>query len=622
MNLFAADDASAPRGVTVEVIVAGLAFAVSTSLMTPVADAPQEPPSLALLVGWPLFALAGAVVLDRLPGATVGRVLVALALVPVPLMIRAAVLAGGQPDSQLVLDALGELSGAIAVGLVIALPLSMRPQACGRAALAGAVLAALGACGVAFHPAAWIVAIVGCGLVWGVVLRSARRGERMARRGVVWLLVVLALAGAVTAGAWSFLSTAVAAYVLAAVLATVALGVTRLRLAVDFRPMDEPVLDAAAMVGAVAAAAVIGLLVWLGARWAALPSPDTSAWFGAVVTLSTTVPAAFWIRRSALIRRYGNGVLAPADVAAITADLHAQTEPRDLLGKAARMVATASGSRDATIVLGADSPVVPDHWVLHPLVIGGDQVGALVVEPTDAEGPELRQQQVVEQLLPTVALVARAVGLAVEAEHARRDVTRERDSERARMLGDLHDGLGPVLAGMSMRVQAALRSTPAGGQAALLADLAEGLATSRSDLRRIVAGLTPTALYDGDLESALDRLVESFRGAVQGPEISMDVDLSHELAPDVQVAVYRSVAEGITNALRHAHPTTIEIAVACADGWVRVDVADDGTGGPVVPGVGLTSLRQRATSLGGCLDVMPADRQGTRLRLEFPRVSS
>ena len=80
------------------------------------------------------------------------------------------------------------------------------------------------------------------------------------------------------------------------------------------------------------------------------------------------VPGALWVRRSALARRYGNGVISPADVAVITADLHAQTEPRDLLDKAARMVAAASGSREARIVLGDDAPVTSrTHWVVHPL---------------------------------------------------------------------------------------------------------------------------------------------------------------------------------------------------------------------------------------------------------------
>jgi signal transduction histidine kinase len=282
------------------------------------------------------------------------------------------------------------------------------------------------------------------------------------------------------------------------------------------------------------------------------------------------------------------------------------------------MVAAASGSRDAQIVLGEDEPAAPAHWVVHPLLVGGDRVGALVVESENPEGPETRQQRVVAQLLPTVALVARAVGLAVEAEYARRDVARERDAERRRVLGDLHDGLGPVLAGMSMRVQAARRTAGSAETEKLLGDLAADLAASRTDLRRIVAGITPSVLDDGDLESALRALVHSFGSPVDGSRVTLNVRLDAVLSPAVKVAVYRSVAEGVTNALRHAAASSIAVRVEADAGMVRVDVVDDGRGGPVVPGVGLSSLAQRAGSLGGCLRVASAEPAGTHLHLELP----
>jgi signal transduction histidine kinase len=217
-----------------------------------------------------------------------------------------------------------------------------------------------------------------------------------------------------------------------------------------------------------------------------------------------------------------------------------------------------------------------------------------------------------------VALVARAVGLAIEAEHARREVARERDAERARILGDLHDGLGPVLAGMSMRVQATLRTATDPAYVDLLRDLTVDLADSRTDLRRLVAGITPSVLDEGDLDSALDGLVRSFQGVTGGPRVSLDVALNGVLPGEVQVAVYRSVAEGITNALRHANASSIDVAVQSAEGLVLVDVVDVGSGGPVVPGVGLSSLRQRAETLGGCLVTVPAQPTGTHLQLKLP----
>jgi signal transduction histidine kinase len=344
-------------------------------------------------------------------------------------------------------------------------------------------------------------------------------------------------------------------------------------------------------------------------------TPESST--PALLTAAMTTPAALWTRRGALARRYGSGLIPPEDVAAITADLHAKTEPRDLLDKAARMVAAASGSTEVRIVLGDDDPSAPERWVVHPLEVGGDRVGSLLIESPDPEGPEARQQQVVAQLVPTVALVARAVGLAVEAEHARRDVARERDAERKRVMGDLHDGLGPVLAGTSMRVQAALRTATSPEYAALLGDLAEELATSRTELRRIVAGITPSTLDDGNLDAALRSLVDSFRGATDTPEVRLTVALQDAVAPEIQVAVYRSVAEGITNGLRHAAAATIDVGVHSRDGRVLVEVTDDGVGGPVVPGVGLSSLARRAESLGGHMTICPGD-PGTTLHLDLP----
>jgi signal transduction histidine kinase len=77
----------------------------------------------------------------------------------------------------------------------------------------------------------------------------------------------------------------------------------------------------------------------------------------------------------------------------------------------------------------------------------------------------------------------------LKAEHTRQDFARERDAERARILAELHDGLGPALPGMRMQVQAELRGNPS----PILTSLATDLAQAWGDLRRIVSGLTPSA---------------------------------------------------------------------------------------------------------------------------------
>ena len=510
--------------------------------------------------------------------------------------------AGGRPDAADVSDAISELTALAVVSLAIGIPGTFRDRALSRAAMACSLVATGGALAVlaagitgpdAMAYAGWVIVILGIAGTYLSMAPEVAREPRATRRRDTWLIVTLVLAGLTTFLA-SWLVPGSADVITCGVLWLVALFSTRLFFVSDFRPLEEVGLDVGLVLATLAAAALVGALVLLGSLWAPIPAPGSSAAFSALVTLAMATPAAWWLRRSILVRRYGNGTISSSDVELITADLHAQTQPRDLLDKAARIVATASGNPEARIVLGEDSPAVSTGWVLHPLVVGGDQVGALLVSSGNDEGPELRQQRVVAQLLPTVALVARAVGLAVEAEHARQDVARERDAERTRILGDLHDGLGPVLAGMSMRVQATLRTSTSPEYAELLGDLAADLARSRTDLRRLVAGITPSVLDEGDLDTALQRLVRSFGSVDGGPRVRLELHLPGVLPQAVEVAVYRTVAEGIANALRHAHARSIDVCARREGEAVVVDVVDDGTGGAVVPGVGLSSLERRA----------------------------
>ena len=77
--------------------------------------------------------------------------------------------------------------------------------------------------------------------------------------------------------------------------------------------------------------------------------------------------------------------------------------------------------------------------------------------------------------------------------------------------------------------------------------------------------------------------------------------------------------EGLTNAVRHGRALNVEVRVGLSEsGCVVVDVRDDGVGGPIAPGVGLTSLRRRAEGLGGRLVVEPSPGAGVLLHVELP----
>ncbi len=515
--------------------------------------------------GWPAFGVTAVLLLDRGTEPRLGRALTALALVPAAMVAIALPTAEGSGWTRV--EGLWRAGGVVVVLLtvcVLAWAMGYAPARTPRRRL--------------FWLLAWSTLVFGAAVVADVAV-----GPR-------------AEAVVVTMGMWSLAGL-----------------VMRLGIATELRPVEEPLRDVVGVVLTLVIGASVGVAVRLAGTRAGIPGVDLAAAFAAVTTTALAWPVAAWWRRFWLARRYGTGTLTPADVASITAGLHPLSDPRELLARAAEMVAASSGHREVMLVLGEDSPDVPSGWFEHPLLVGGGRVGTLLLDPDDPEGPEPRQARMVEQLLPTVALVCRAVGLAVEAEHARQDVTRERDAERARILSDLHDGLGPALAGMSMRVQAELRRSPT----PLLESLAPDLAQARGDLRGIVAGLTPSALHDADLAEALQRLTATFCG--DGCHVGLDMAVEYPLPGYVAVAVYRCVAEGITNALRHGRASRVTVRVATAEtGGVAVDVRDDGVGGPVVPGIGLTSLRQRAQQLGGSLAVGRADDGGLLLHVELP----
>jgi signal transduction histidine kinase len=557
--------ASAVRGLSRAVVVAALTTAVGILPGVLGFTGDTLPTAAVRSLGWPALGLAGALLLDRDPRSRLGRLLAALAILPAVVAGAGFALTGDRLDWTH-LERWWETLGLAPVLAALAL------------------------------------------ITWA----ADRPADRMTRRRLFWLVILSATLVAVLVVASVNAGPRAQAVVTMLGLWALAAIVFRLAILQELRPVDEPMVDAAIGAATIVFGAGIGTLIRVAADRAGLPGPNLSAGFAAVVTTALALPAGIWLRRLFLQHRYGRGTLTMADVAQITADLHTLTDARDLLTKAAAMVAAASGHRQVGLVLGPEAPDVPPHWVLYPLVVGGDRVGTLFLEPAHPEGPEARQQRTVAQLLPTVSLMVKAVSLAVEADHARRDVARQRDVERARILGDLHDGLGPALAGMGLRVRAELRRQPS----PLLEALASELATCRGDLRRIVSGLTPSVLEDGDLATALRALVGSFDA--KDPAVSLDVSLDGDVPAEVAVAVYRSVAEGVTNALRHARAERVTVMVHGApEGGVVVEVGDDGAGGPIVWGVGLSSLRRRAEELGGILDVA-AGETGTRLRMNLP----
>jgi two-component system, NarL family, sensor kinase len=108
-----------------------------------------------------------------------------------------------------------------------------------------------------------------------------------------------------------------------------------------------------------------------------------------------------------------------------------------------------------------------------------------------------------------------------------------------------------------------------------------------------------------------------------GAPLAVTVDATEpfgELPAAVEVAAYRIATEAITNAARHSTAASAAVTLDRADGRLRLSIVDDGTGGSAAawtPGVGLASIRERATELGGACRIEHDD-SGARVLVDLP----
>jgi len=264
---------------------------------------------------------------------------------------------------------------------------------------------------------------------------------------------------------------------------------------------------------------------------------------------------------------------------------------------------------------------------IQPLIVslshGGDAVGRLVVgRRARREDLSSGERLLLDDLGRQVAAAAHAVLLDRALRRSRERLVVAREEERRRLRRDLHDGLGPTLAGVALGVDAArnmLRSDPESADA-LLADLKDETLGCVGEVRRIVEDLRPPALAELGLLPALTAFVDrlcsrdgTLRVAVQAP------DRLPPLPAAVEVAAYRIATEAMTNVARHAHARCCLLRLDLGD-ELTVEVRDDGVGMPTGNrvGVGLPSMTDRATELGGRCQVARLDGGGTRVLARLP----
>jgi signal transduction histidine kinase len=222
-----------------------------------------------------------------------------------------------------------------------------------------------------------------------------------------------------------------------------------------------------------------------------------------------------------------------------------------------------------------------------------------------------------------------AVRLTDDLQRSRERLVNAREEERRRLRRDLHDGLGPTLAGIAFHLDATAHILPTqpAKAAELLTKAKSDMKKTVAEVRRLVDGLRPPALDELGLVAAI-RQHSAWMGGADADNsparepVAVEVhapDTIPQLSAAVEVAAFRIATEAITNVLRHADARRCTVRLRL-DGALELEVTDDGRGMVDIgqTGFGLRSIRERAVELGGTCVIESAPGSGTCVTVSLP----
>jgi signal transduction histidine kinase len=276
------------------------------------------------------------------------------------------------------------------------------------------------------------------------------------------------------------------------------------------------------------------------------------------------------------------------------------------------------------------------NYLTDALVYQGESVGTLLIAPRGNDN-ELTPADLhlLDDLTHQIGIAVHTVRLTGDLQALTRDLQRSREhlvtareEERRRLRRDLHDGLGPMLSAVMLKVGLvrALYRRDSATTDTLLNQIESEIELVIGDIRRLVYNLRPPALDELGLAGAIRDYATRLGGDAQHPSLKVTVEAPTSLLAlpaAVEVAAYRIVQEAVTNVIRHAHAHTCQVRLQ-ADTTLQIEVQDDGKGFEEAhpTGVGLASMRERAEELGGTFTVKEAQPCGIQIIARIPLADS
>lgn len=248
----------------------------------------------------------------------------------------------------------------------------------------------------------------------------------------------------------------------------------------------------------------------------------------------------------------------------------------------------------------------------------GDVGRLLVSRRSAAEEFDGRETALLEGIAALITAAARHARVAEQAQRAERSLARVTAVERERLHRDLHDQLGPRLAGIGYLLNAV---EPVPGSREHLDAARSELVAASGEVRRLARNLTPSPVERFGLTEAIRRHASQWAD-LTSIDLHLDLDPSEGISDRAASALYSVTLEALNNIGRHAHASTCVVCLRADGERICLEVTDNGTGierarAHDSDGVGLESMRTRARELGGRVDIS-TESDGTLVRFEVP----